>query len=88
MPGLRTGDGLSDAPIFSLQSWQGYRSGAAASPSCGRLVVCLGENVCPSRPDDEGENFVRITQLPSTYDFRPARPETAPNKEEEGERRC
>lgn len=74
VPGLRTGDGLADTPIFSLQSWRGCRSTAAASPSCGRLVVRLGENVCPSRPDDEGENFTGITQLPSTYDLWLGRP--------------
>lgn len=69
MPGLGTGNGLSDTLIFSLKSWKGCRNGAAASPSCGRLVVCLKENVCPSQPDREGENFMKIIQLPRTYDF-------------------
>lgn len=37
-------------------------------PAVG-VCWCAPEKLCPSRPHAEGQNYGRITQLPSTYDF-------------------
>lgn len=56
--------------LFALVSSHGRDAGAELLPRPAVGVwLCASENVCPSRPDDEGENFISIIQLPRTFDF-------------------